>query len=180
MKVVKHKLFFIWQLEEEEKWLNEMSEFGLQLCDVGFCRYVFEESEPSQYKYKLQLLDKLPSTDESRDYILFIEDMGIDYIGSYSNWVYFRKKNDGTDFEIFSDIKSVIRQMNKVLKFCFWMMICCIASFMNLILSLKSNFQYNVFWLCVIMSVFVILGSMGTIKLYRKKRQLLKDAEIQE
>ena len=43
MKHVVYKVFFLWDFEKEEKWLNEMAAKGLMLTDVGFCRYVLKK-----------------------------------------------------------------------------------------------------------------------------------------
>ena len=48
MKKTVHKLFWAWEFDREEKWLNDMSAKGLQLTDVGFCRYVFETGTPGE------------------------------------------------------------------------------------------------------------------------------------
>ena len=66
MKIVKHKWFWAWSFEKEEKWLNQMSSRGWQLTDVGFCRYVFEEGTPNEYEYHIELLENSPSGIEDR------------------------------------------------------------------------------------------------------------------
>ncbi len=35
MKMVKHKLFFVWNYDNEEKWINQMAAEGWQLTDVS-------------------------------------------------------------------------------------------------------------------------------------------------
>ena len=41
-KIIK-KVFWAWDSEKEEKWLNEMSAKGLALVDYTWFRYAFEE-----------------------------------------------------------------------------------------------------------------------------------------
>ena len=53
------KLFM--DYEKEEKWLNDMSAKGLQLVHYSFPRYTFEEGEPGEYTYRIQLLENIPS-----------------------------------------------------------------------------------------------------------------------
>ena len=36
-KIKKHKLFWIWDFDKEEKWLNKMAQDGYVLENVGFC-----------------------------------------------------------------------------------------------------------------------------------------------
>lgn len=47
-----HKLFWVWQFDNEENWLNEMAAKGLALVGVGFCRYEFEECTPGEYNVR--------------------------------------------------------------------------------------------------------------------------------
>lgn len=69
-----------------------MSEKGLQLVSVGFCKYVFDEGAPGEYDVRLELLENWPMHPESTRYIKFIEDTGAEYLGSVMRWAYFRKK----------------------------------------------------------------------------------------
>lgn len=42
MRQTIRKLFWVWDFDKEEKWLNEMAAKGLSLVAVGFCKYEFE------------------------------------------------------------------------------------------------------------------------------------------
>lgn len=101
-----YKVFWAWNYEKEEKWLNEMSAKGFQLVRVGICKYVFEEAARGEYVYKLELLENMPSHIESVKYIQFLEETGVEYMGSLNRWVYFRKKKSEGAFELYSDIGS--------------------------------------------------------------------------
>ena len=90
MRTVIRKLFWVWDFEKEEQWLNEMAAKGLALVGVGFCRYEFEDCTPGEYSFRLELLDNRPEHPESRKYISFVEETGAEQVGSYHNWVYFR------------------------------------------------------------------------------------------
>lgn len=114
MKHTVYKIFTIGAYEKEEKWLNEMAAKGMILTDVGFCRYVFEEGTPGEYTYRLELLNHLPSHIESVSYLKFLEDTGVEHVGSYLRWVYLRKKvQDGT-FELYSDVDSKIKHYKRI------------------------------------------------------------------
>ena len=52
-----YKLWFVWDYDKEERWLNEMASNGWALVDVGFCRYTFERSEPGEYSIRLEMRD---------------------------------------------------------------------------------------------------------------------------
>lgn len=87
MKKTIYKLYWAWQFDKEEKWLNECSAKGLHLCDVGLFRYTFEEGTPGAYSHKLELLENWPTHPESVAYIRFLEDTGVEMVGSILRWV---------------------------------------------------------------------------------------------
>jgi hypothetical protein len=102
--------------EKEEVWLNEMSSKGLALTDYFFLRYVFVDSEPGEYIYRIELLNNYPGNPESQKYLSFMKENGVEHIASWYRWVYFRKKvADGT-FDIYSDIDSRISHYGRVMK----------------------------------------------------------------
>ena len=43
------KWFWVWEFDQEEKWLNDMAKRGWVLDGVGFAKYDFVESEPGEY-----------------------------------------------------------------------------------------------------------------------------------
>ena len=106
------KLFM--DYEKEEKWLNSLSAKGLQLVHYSFPRYVFDEGEPGEYIYRIQLLENLPTHAESQAYIRFLEDLGVEMVGSYVRWAYFRKKAADGPFELYSDLESRIRHYSQI------------------------------------------------------------------
>lgn len=115
MKRTLYKWFWAWDFEKEETWLNALSAKGLQLCDVGFCRYAFEDGLPGEYIYRLELLDRFPSHPESAQYIRFIEETGAQHIGSLHRWVYFRKRAEEGEFDLFSDLDSRLAHLRRLL-----------------------------------------------------------------
>lgn len=114
MKHVIYKVFWAWDFEKEEKWLNEMAAKGLMLTDVGVCRYVFQEGIPGEYQYHLEWLQHMPSHPESVAYIQFIEETGAEHVGSFKKWVYFRRKASEGAFNLFSDLDSRINHFRRI------------------------------------------------------------------
>jgi len=112
MKHIIRKAF--WNYEKEEKWLNSLSAKGLAMTDYSWCRYVFEETLPGEYIYRIELLEKPAPHPESRQYIAFIEDTGAEFVASYMRWAYFRKKAEDGPFELFTDIDSRLIHSRRV------------------------------------------------------------------
>ena len=92
------KVFFVWDFEKEEQWLNAMAMSGWILSKVGFCRYEFVPCQPGEYTVRLAMHER----DEA--YISFVQETGAEYIDRILSWHYYRCKSDLGHFDIFSDI----------------------------------------------------------------------------
>ncbi|MDR1542692.1 MAG: DUF2812 domain-containing protein [Clostridiales bacterium] len=79
-----------WDFEKEEAWLNDMAAKGIAMTDYSICRYTFEECEPGEYEYRIELLEKSPKSHESVAYLRFLKESGIEAIAFYNSWAYFR------------------------------------------------------------------------------------------
>jgi len=110
------KWFWVWEFDKEEKWLNEMANRGWVLDSVGFAKYTFVESELGEYTVRLEMLENSPASSEGQDYIDFVEETGAEYIGNYMRWVYFRKKTVDGPFDLYSDVDSRTRHMDRIVK----------------------------------------------------------------
>lgn len=102
------KVFLVWDFEKEEDWLNEMAQNGWALTGVGFCNYSFVQCKPGEYTIRLEQHPKEDS------YIEFMEETGAEYIGRIVQWLYFRKKTELGEFDIFSDIDSRIEHLKRI------------------------------------------------------------------
>lgn len=174
-----HKVFWAWEIDKEEKWLNEMAARGLCLVSVGFCKYEFEDCEPGKYKLCLQLLDKAPSHAESQKYIEFLEATGAEHVGSYLRWAYFRKIAADGEFELFSDNASRVKYFTGVIGFITLITIANLIIGMNnvfIAIGLSSPMNY----LGIINLVLGIWGIFGSIRLLRKRNRMKQDSKLFE
>lgn len=103
-KKVVWKLFWAWQSEAEEVWLNEMSAQGWQLSRVGFCRYVFVPGQPGEFCYRLELMTGHPASQGAGDYLSFLKETGVDCVEVILGWAYLRSRDKG--FKLYSDLNS--------------------------------------------------------------------------
>lgn len=180
MKQVIHKTFFAWNFDKEEKWLNDMAANGLNLVDASLFRYVFEEGPPGEYQYRLEFLDNLPAHPESRQYLYFMEDMGVEHIASVARWVYFRKKITDEPFEIFSDIDSKIKHLTRLNTLFIALML---MEFGMGLSNLNNAFRIEsvtVYILCGILFACGLLFASGVFKITRKINKLKKERDIHE
>lgn len=174
-----HKWFWAWDFDKEEKWLNEMAAKGLALVTIGFCRYTFEECLPGKYNIRLELLENVPAHVESKHYIKFLEETGAEYLGSITRWVYFRKKTDSGEFNLFSDNSSRIKHLNR-LSFLLGLLalsdLCIGISNIFLYVGLSAGFKLGgIFCLCI-----GLLIGYGFLHINQKIRRLKKEQQLFE
>jgi len=116
MKYIIRKAY--WDYEKEEQWLNEMSARGMAFTDYSWCRYVFTEAPNSQFIYRIELLENLPTHPESIAYLRFLEENGVEVVSTYMRWVYLRKPASEGPFDLYTDIDSKIKHYQRIN--CFW------------------------------------------------------------
>ncbi len=177
-KVIK-KLFWAWDFEKEEKWLNEMSAKGLALVDYSWCRYSFEECEPGEYTNKIQLLEHRPNHPESEQYIRFMEETGAEQVASYMNWVYFRKKTAEGPFELFSDIESKMNHLILVKKLLLPIGVLNLGIFIMNIVNFALNYPSGI-WIPFINLACAVLIFAGLSGINKKIKALKKEHNIFE
>ncbi len=182
MRKTIHKWFWAWDFDKEEKWLCEMAAKGLALTGVGFCRYEFETTLPGEYRIRMQLMKHMPCHPESESYIAFVEDTGAQQVGSFLRWVYFRKKAEDGNFELFSDNGSRISQLTMIISFLVALVVAnLLIGIGNVSIALSSKSDINdINYIGIINIIIAILGTMGILRLIAKKRRLKKEMEICE
>jgi hypothetical protein len=180
MKRTIHKWFWLWNFDKEEDWLNEMAAKGLVLSGVGYCRYEFIENMPDAYQIRLEMLKKSPNHPESRDYMRFLEETGVELVGTLCRWAYFRKKAGGASFDLFSDFGSKIEHLNRML------FLPAVLGIMNLFNTINwalkffddgDNAELFVMLLC---GAATFLLAYGFIQILRKKLALQKERALRE
>jgi hypothetical protein len=191
MRYKKVRVFFVNQHEKEEKWLNDMAAKGFAMVSIrGGIFYEFEQCEPGEYIYRLELLENTINTPESMNYIQFIEDTGAEMIGSWVRWVYFRKKASEGAFDLFSDLDSKInhyvRIRNFILPFTFLEFSCAVLNVNTFIASTDqySSFaqglrQTNLFY-ALLLSLLSIMFLLIFLSLQKRINELKKEQMIRE
>ena len=179
MRQTIYKIFLVWDFDKEEKWLNEMAAKGLSLVSVGFCKYEFEDSLPGEYKICLQLLDKMPRHPESKKYIDFLETTGAEQVGSFTRWVYFRKKATEGDFELFSDNDSRLKYLSSVISFVSLITVGnWIAGINNVFIA--TTFPSPINYVGILNLLIGLVGTWGIIRLMRKRKKMKQDGQLFE
>jgi hypothetical protein len=175
---MKHKVrkLFV-DFEKEEKWINDMAAKGLNFTNYSIGKYSFQEGKPGEYIYRLELLKELPTHAESQSYIKFMEETGVECMDTYMRWVFFRKKAEDGEFDLYSDFDSRIKHYERII----WLIgvvwfINLMAAIFNVGIGLTigrhNGFYGNLYVSVASWSIVVLFGSI--IISYLKKIKKLK------
>ena len=162
-----HKCFWAWQFEKEERWLNSMAQSGWVLTKVGFCTYHFASCQPGEYTVRLEMHA------QDRDYLSFMEDIGAEYVGRMAQWVYFRRKAELGQFDLFSDLDSKIGHLRKIGR------TLAIIGGANLLIGLTNSFNAShLGWinlLCATLLMYALGRIHGKMESLETDRLLLEN-----
>lgn len=177
--ITKYRLFWPWQDEQEEAWLESMSREGWHLQSVRLlCSYTFARGEPTPYIYRLDYFQGYKST--FAEYRQIFEDAGWVYLGELSNWRYWRKQLvNGEKPEIFTDRESKIKKYQRLLGVLAFFMIILIVMGGNLSqrgmpadveTSWLTTFLYTTGSICY--AVLIVLYIVAVLKILSRIRHL--------
>ena len=98
-----------WLLDPErlERQLDRLSAEGWQLEGTGWLSFRYRRGKPNEYRYRVQYLYE--SRDGQRDdYVRGLAELGVELVMDIGSFLILRRRNDGTPFELFSDLDSQI------------------------------------------------------------------------
>ena len=90
-KLVRWKFYF--DKDKEEQWLNEMAAKGWSMKSFFAGRYTFEQTQPGEYLYQVELLPR--NVKEKAEYLHFLEhEMGVEPV-SYTHLDVYKRQDEG-------------------------------------------------------------------------------------
>ena len=165
------KVFWVWQDQEQEAWLHEMSAKGLHLISVGLGLYTFEEGPTRQYVYRLDY--QLGSQKDFAEYLEFFDAAGWEYIGKFNGWHYFRKPTKaGGNMEIYTDSESKVKKFERRLK------ILALTTPGFLVIFFGSLERYPMWFAVLLVSVisaYILYSGINVLMLIIRINQLKKN-----
>ena len=165
-RITVKKWFWVWSFENLEDWLNEMAMKGWVLESIGFCTYHFVRCEPGEYSVRLEMH---PYDEE---YLSFMSETGAEYVGRMMMWIYFRKKTADGPFDLFSDIDSRIRHLDKIGK------VLTMVGGANLLIGFANNFSPARLGWVNLLAATLMMYALGRI--HGKKEALEKERLLHE
>jgi len=171
------KLFFAWQDQEEQHWLEQMAAEGWLLNSIFFLLYEFTYGEPGEYIYRIDY--KLTPDKDMYEYKEIFAQGGWKHVCSFSGWQYFRIPKEEYSTDIYTDAASRIEVLKRRLALAF---IIALPSFIFLfilrpyqITSYGSVLQIFLGLLSIFMLIVLILLGVLIYKLYQHIRKLEKE-----
>jgi hypothetical protein len=107
------RIFFAWNDEMEERWLERMSRLGWHLTCPGFF-YRFEKGTPAETVYRLDF--QTAGRGDLKEYLALFKDAGWTHVGRFGSWHYFRTTAGcGPVPEIHTDPESKMAKYRRLL-----------------------------------------------------------------
>ena len=193
MRRVIHKIFWIWQLEAEENWINEMASHGYSLEHAGRVTFEFEESEANKYKYKSMFLKGSAYGEENQKYFRFLEEMGIKvvctigYPGTCIAYTRALAEDYPEGIDLYSDIDSKINYHKAMAGYLIFVVAMTLfAALLNLTIGINNLIMYgssisilNLICGGLMIGLF-IAAVVAEIRLITKINRLKKERAIHE
>ncbi|MEG2934269.1 MAG: DUF2812 domain-containing protein [Gordonibacter sp.] len=180
MRKTVHKVFWAWDFQKEEDWLNAQAAKGMNLVAAGPLSYAFEEGEPGVYTYRLELLDNLPWSVGEREYLRFMEDAGIEQVASMGRWVYFRKRTDGGAFELFSDIDSRIKHLRRIQLIALFALAAEFFAMVVGVPNLVKGSPEMALVVAVLVAALALATALPALRIVREIRRLKAERKVRE
>ncbi len=106
----KFRIFY--DKDAENEWLDKLGDQGWQLKSFKAGMYEFEQGEPGQYYYLVELIDRVNlDLDAYREALKPVQ---IDVIAHFGNYVYLRKPKKNGPFKITTPVADQIAQYNRI------------------------------------------------------------------
>ncbi len=189
MRRVFHKLYFVWELEKEQAWINEMAAHGYSLEHAGRLTFTFDETEPGKYTYKTLIIKGHSGSAENVKYFRFLEEMGIKVVCCINYpgvcWVYTRALAEEypEGIEVYSDIDSTIDSMKISGGY---LIFAAVLTFLTSVLNLWIAFGGTgafapVNLICGVFLLILCIGAtISAVKTFIKISKLKKERAIHE
>ena len=180
MKQKFHKYFWAWEYEKEIQWINDMAAKGFGLCHVGLCTYWFDDCEPGEYIYELELAEHSPSSVAGREYLNFLSECGTEYVSNWLRWIYLRRKAADGPFNLHNDLDSKLAHLRRVFLLLLPVVLLnWFASIYNITLGLRMHLVANI-WISSLNLIIAIPGTAALIRLALQMHRLKKERQLHE
>lgn len=107
------KFRWYYDKDKEEIWLNEMASEGFAMTRFFLGFYWFENCEPGEYIYQIDLFTENKGSMTHQEYLNLIRETGAEYVCSWGWWRLFRRKAELGPFCLYTDVNSRLDQYRR-------------------------------------------------------------------
>lgn len=189
MRSVVHKWFFIWQLDKESLWINDMADHGYGLVKGGRITFEFDDVEPGKYIYSSLFLKGNGYSAKNMEFYRFLEDMGItminriNYPGTCCVYLRALKEDHPNGIEVYSDIDSKIAYESTLMWYLLFLVFFNVFAFLlnfNSGLRMAGGLSAINMFAAFCSLTLVIASSVYFFKLLVRIHRLRKERQIHE
>lgn len=170
---------FTFDKDEEQEWLNDWCQRGWAMTGFFVGIVDFVPCRPGEYIYQIDLLPGkgiFPKNYE--DYVIFMNEMGVEILQRWGRWVYLRKRAEDGPFEAYTDADSKIELYQRIRKMFLWafaVIFLCSFSAWNLLFRFPGEVTSRALAGTYIVILAVLLRAVRQCT--RKIRELEKERE---
>ncbi|MBP1918263.1 DUF2812 domain-containing protein [Youngiibacter multivorans] len=158
--------------DKEEEFLNEMSAKGYAMKSYFLGLYAFEECNPNEYTYRIDLINDMTLKERKELYEL-VRESGGEHVQSWGFWAFFRKRGK---FELYSDRESQIHQYERIrlvfLALAFLEVISAVQQWIRLGWENTSSERAFAMIFTALSTIFIYQVIITTIKINKLKRTI--------
>jgi uncharacterized membrane protein len=172
------RLYWAWNDDREERWLNQMAREGWRLTAPRGVFYRFEKGEPADIVYRLDF--QILRRSDRKEYLELFRDAGWEHAGDFSNWHYFRiMAGGGSPPEIHTDPASRIAMFRRLLGL---LVVVSVAVLIPLARNLGRDGLDGGFWIAVrvLQAAVVVFMVYAIHKILAKIARLRKSGDVKE
>ena len=121
---------FTFDKDEEQEWLNEYARNGWAMVSFFVGLVTFVRCKPGEFIYQIDLLPgKGLWADNYEDYVIFMNEVGVEILQRWGRWVYLRKRAEDGPFEAYTDNESKLALYRRIRAMILWaLIVICLCS----------------------------------------------------
>ncbi len=114
---------FTFDKDEEQQWLNDYCQQGWAMVGFFMGLVTFVPCQPGEYSYQIDLLPgRGIFADNYEDYVIFMDEAGVEILQRWGRWVYLRRRAEEGPFEVYSDVDSQIDLYRRIRRMFAWVL----------------------------------------------------------
>lgn len=134
---------FTFDKDDEQDWLNDYAQQGWAMVSFFVGLVTFVPCQPGEYIYQIDLLPgKGLWADNYEDYVIFMNEIGVEILQRWGRWVYLRKRAEDGPFEVYTDTESKIALYRRMRTMFLWALIVeglCSGSVWNMLFRFPED-----------------------------------------